>query len=229
VLRETWLAVIEKLGAKNLVIGGKSMGGRIASMVADAAGIAGMVCLGYPFHPVGKPERLRVEHLRDLKTPALIVQGERDPFGTRSDAAAYELSEAVQIHWLPDGDHNFEPRKAAGRTEQQNWNAGVGAVVKFTGRCADDGCPSAPAFGHFRDLSHADARCRNSPGPFPTAGSATDRSGNAALRRPARARLRAVALRRSRGRGEPALASYSGRQRGVRARGRLLHGPALPR
>jgi len=95
--------VIAQLGAKNLVIGGKTMGGRIASMVADEAGVAGLICLGYPFHPVGKPERLRVEHLRGLKTPALIVQGDRDPFGSKSDVGAYGLSEAVQVHWLPDG------------------------------------------------------------------------------------------------------------------------------
>jgi hypothetical protein len=80
VLRATWLTVIEQLGAKNLIIGGKSMGGRIASLVADEAGVAGLICLGYPFHPAGKSDRLRVEHLRDLKTPTLIVQGERDPF-----------------------------------------------------------------------------------------------------------------------------------------------------
>src|SRR6266542_568005 len=79
VLRETWLETIAKLGGgEKLVIGGKSMGGRIASMVADEAGARGLVCLGYPFHPPGKPERLRTAHLADLKTPALIVQGERD-------------------------------------------------------------------------------------------------------------------------------------------------------
>ncbi|MFT5486908.1 MAG: putative alpha/beta-hydrolase family hydrolase [Paracoccaceae bacterium] len=59
------------------------MGGRIASMIADEAGVAGLVCLGYPFHPPGKPEKLRTEHLAGLKTPALILQGERDRFGTR--------------------------------------------------------------------------------------------------------------------------------------------------
>src|SRR5262249_18414712 len=92
VLRETWLKVIEKLGSKGLVIGGKSMGGRIASLVADEAGVAGLVCLGYPFHPVGKADRLRVEHLQKLKTPTLIVQGERDSFGGREEVAGYTLS-----------------------------------------------------------------------------------------------------------------------------------------
>jgi len=62
VLRETWLRVIEVLGREGLVIGGKSMGGRIASLIADEAGVAGLICLGYPFHPTGKSDRLRVEH-----------------------------------------------------------------------------------------------------------------------------------------------------------------------
>src|SRR5689334_2747204 len=79
VLWDAWLSVIDKLGADGLVIGGKSMGGRIASLVADAAHVAGLVCLGYPFHPTGKPAKLRVAHLPTLATPTLIVQGERDP------------------------------------------------------------------------------------------------------------------------------------------------------
>ena len=136
VLRATWLTVIEQLGAKNLVIGGKSMGGRIASLVADEAGVAGLVCLGYPFRPAGKPERLRVEHLRDLKTPTLIVQGVRDAFGNKCEVAAYELSPAIQIHWLPDGNHGFTPRKASGRTEERNWEGGRAVVERFTSALA---------------------------------------------------------------------------------------------
>jgi predicted alpha/beta-hydrolase family hydrolase len=132
VLRETWQAVIHQLGATNLVIGGKSMGGRIASLVAAEAGVSGLVCLGYPFHPVGKPERPRVEQLRDLKTPTLIVQGERDPFGTRSDVAAYGLSGAVRLQWMPDGAHGFKPRTAEGRTGPGNRAEGVHAVLKVT-------------------------------------------------------------------------------------------------
>jgi hypothetical protein len=131
VLRQTWLNVIERLGAENLVIGGKSMGGRIASLIADDAGVAGLVCLGYPFHPAGQPSKLRTEHLRTLKTPALIVQGERDALGTRDDVAGYELSRAIRLHWLPDGDHSFKPRKASGRTERQNWGEGVAAIIQF--------------------------------------------------------------------------------------------------
>jgi predicted alpha/beta-hydrolase family hydrolase len=133
VLRETWLAVAEKLGRNGLVIGGKSMGGRIASMIADEAGVAGLICLGYPFHPVGKPERLRIEHLRAIKTPTLIVQGERDPFGSRAEVAAFSLSAVIRIKWLPDGDHSFKPRKSSGRSEQQNREDALKEVAVFIG------------------------------------------------------------------------------------------------
>ena len=111
-----YLAAIDALKAKGpLIVGGKSMGGRIASMIADdlhAAGrIAGLLCLGYPFHPPGKPEQLRTAHLAKLKTPALIVQGTRDPFGSRAEVATYALSKTIKILWLEDGDHDLKPRK----------------------------------------------------------------------------------------------------------------------
>jgi len=131
VLRETWLAVVESLGRERLIIGGKSMGGRIASMVADEAAVAGLVCLGYPFHPVGKPTQLRVKHLEELKTPTLILQGERDPFGGRDDVATYKLSRAIRVHWLTDGDHSFKPRKSAGVTEAQNLETAIAEIDKF--------------------------------------------------------------------------------------------------
>jgi len=130
-LRETWLKEIDKHGAKGLVIGGKSMGGRIASLIAADAGVDGLVCLGYPFHPVGKPDQLRVEHLKTIKTPTLILQGDRDPFGNREEVAAYKLSRAVQVHWLKDGDHSFKPRKASGRTQEENWVRALDQLTKF--------------------------------------------------------------------------------------------------
>ncbi len=98
-----------------LVIGGKSMGGRVASMIADelhAEGkVAGLLCLGYPFHPPAKPEQLRTQHLEGLKTPTLICQGTRDEFGTREEVSGYRLSSAIEILWLEDGDHDLKPRK----------------------------------------------------------------------------------------------------------------------
>ena len=133
VLRETWLAVIRQLGGDGLVIGGKSLGGRIASLVADEARVAGLVCLGYPFHPTGDPDKLRVEHLAALSTPTLVLQGERDPFGNREEVAGYRLSPKIRLHWLADGDHSFTPRKASGRTERENWDEAIEAISQFVG------------------------------------------------------------------------------------------------
>lgn len=132
VLREAWHAVIAALGgAERLVIGGKSMGGRMASLIADEAGVRGLVCLGYPFHPPGQPDRLRTSHLRDLRTPTLIVQGTRDPFGTREEVAGYELSPRIRVVWLEDGDHSFKPRRSSGHTEVGHLATAVEEVAGF--------------------------------------------------------------------------------------------------
>ena len=134
-LEQTWHDVIHELGSlERIVIGGKSMGGRIASMVADEAGVRGLVCLGYPFHPPGRPEKLRTAHLADLMTPTLIVQGERDPFGTTDDVTTYELSRKISFVWLPDGDHSFKPRKKSGHTESRNLELAIKSVRAFVDR-----------------------------------------------------------------------------------------------
>jgi uncharacterized protein len=132
VLRQTWKAVLEQLGgAAGLVIGGKSMGGRIASLIADEVGARGLVCLGYPFHPAAKPTVLRTAHLAGLRTPTLIVQGTRDALGSREDVAGYVLSPQIRVVWLPDGDHSFKPRASSGRTERQNLDEAVAVVAQF--------------------------------------------------------------------------------------------------
>lgn len=117
-----------------LLIGGKSMGGRVASMVAEelheAGAIAGLVCLGYPFHPPGKPENLRTAHLEHLRTPTLILQGTRDPFGSEDDVAGYHLSPTIAVRWLV-GDHGFAPRKADGFALADNLAAAADAVAAF--------------------------------------------------------------------------------------------------
>ncbi len=117
-----------------LVIGGKSMGGRVASMVADelfAAGrIAGLLCLGYPFHPPDRPEKLRIAHLAGLKTPALICQGTRDQFGTREEVAGYALSPAIELLWLEDGDHDLKPRKTVSGFTAADHLRTVGEAVR---------------------------------------------------------------------------------------------------
>jgi predicted alpha/beta-hydrolase family hydrolase len=114
-----------------VVIGGKSMGGRVASLLLDELQVLGGVCLGYPFHPLGKPEQLRTEHLRELATPTLILQGERDGFGHRLEVETYSLSPQITLQWLPDGDHSFKPRKSSGITEEQNWHQAVVAIDDF--------------------------------------------------------------------------------------------------
>ncbi|MBZ0113685.1 MAG: alpha/beta fold hydrolase [Thermoanaerobaculia bacterium] len=117
VLLDCWREVVAQLGSpQRLVIGGKSMGGRIASMVADELGVAGLVCIGYPFHPPGSPEKLRTEHLANLATPTLILQGERDSFGLPGEVAGYDLSSAIRVEWLADGDHSLKPRRSSGFT-----------------------------------------------------------------------------------------------------------------
>ncbi|WP_377845576.1 alpha/beta family hydrolase [Bosea sp. UC22_33] len=139
-LNPQYLAAIEALGATGrLVIGGKSMGGRVASMVADglfeSGRINGLLCLGYPFHPPGKPEQLRTAHLADLKAPALIVQGTRDEFGTRDEVPAYRLSPAIDILWLEDGDHDLKPRKRiSGFSAADHLGTMAEAVSAWAGR-----------------------------------------------------------------------------------------------
>jgi predicted alpha/beta-hydrolase family hydrolase len=137
VLESTWLRVVEQLGdPSRLVIGGKSMGGRIATMVADRAAVAALVCLGYPFHPAGRPQTLRVAHLKELKTPALFLQGERDALGNREEIGKYALSPSIRIMFLPDGDHSFKPRKTSGHSQEENMAAAVREIVAFCGTIA---------------------------------------------------------------------------------------------
>jgi len=132
VLRAAWIEVIERLGGSpGLVLGGKSLGGRIASLIAADVGPRGLVCLGYPFHPAGRPERLRTAHLAGLGTPTLIVQGERDALGSRDEIARYVLSPAIRLEFLADGDHSFEPRARSGRTTTDNLRQAIAALVAF--------------------------------------------------------------------------------------------------
>jgi uncharacterized protein len=135
-LLERWNLVIDRVLAagtdpRRLLIGGKSLGGRMASLIADERGAAGLVCLGYPFHPPGKPDRLRTEHLRDLRTPTIICQGTRDTFGKHEEVAGYGLAPSMRLAWIEDGDHSFKPRKQSVRTWEQNLDQAAEAVVEF--------------------------------------------------------------------------------------------------
>ena len=139
-LNPEYRAAVDALGAAGpLIIGGKSMGGRVASMVADelfAKGkIAGLLCLGYPFHPPGKPTQLRTAHLGDLQTPTLICQGTRDEFGTREEVAGYELSKRIELLWLEDGDHDLKPRKSvSGYSAADHLRTMAQVVSEWVGR-----------------------------------------------------------------------------------------------
>lgn len=133
-LNHEYLAAIDALQIDGpVIIGGKSMGGRVASMIADelfnADRIAGLLCVGYPFHPIGKPEKLRTEHLMGLQTPTLICQGTRDPFGSTDEVAAYDLSSAIQMSWFEDGDHDLKPRKRVSGFTQADHLKSMAATV----------------------------------------------------------------------------------------------------
>ena len=114
----------------------------MASMIAGKqfteGKIAGLVCLGYPFHPPGQPEKLRTDHLEKLESPTLICQGERDPFGTRDEVSAYPLSPSIAITWLTDGDHDLKPRKASGATFDGNLHLAAKAIADFIGTASHD-------------------------------------------------------------------------------------------
>ena len=130
-LLDEYRAVLAEVGGRP-VIGGRSMGGRVASMLADDADVAGLACLSYPWHPPAKPDQPRTAHLEHLRTPALIVQGTRDPFGTPDEVAGYALSPAIELLWLEDGDHDLRPRTAvSGFTYAQHLDTAADAVASF--------------------------------------------------------------------------------------------------
>ncbi len=137
ILRQAYADVIrhcidrEHCPPERLIIGGKSMGGRVASMIADEHRVAGVACLGYPFHPPRQPLKLRTEHLATLRTPMLICQGERDAFGSRAEVAQYALSPSIRLHWLPDGNHDFLPLRGSGMAPDANLNSAADAVIAF--------------------------------------------------------------------------------------------------
>ena len=109
-----WREVISFVGGP-FVMAGKSLGARMASYLADEVGAEALVCYGYPFHPPGKPESLRTSHLQSLRCPTLMVQGERDPFGTPAEVAGYELSPSIQVEWVKGG-HDFSAAAAVSKT-----------------------------------------------------------------------------------------------------------------
>lgn len=135
-LLEAFQQQIDLISKDNkLIIGGKSMGGRMASLLASekeaSRKISGVVCLGYPFHPPKKLDKYKGEHLATIQTPTLILQGERDTMGTSSEIEDYKLSDKVQVEFLEDGDHSFKPRVKSGLTLDSNLQKASDSVINF--------------------------------------------------------------------------------------------------
>jgi len=128
-----WREVVSDWGQGPVVIGGKSMGGRMASVLISQEPLIakGLVCLGYPFHPPGRPENMRTEHLAGISAPVLICQGERDPFGGPDLVSSLNLPGNFSLCWLPDGEHSFKPRVSSGRTEEQNLADAANRITAF--------------------------------------------------------------------------------------------------
>lgn len=137
VLLECWRQMVSRYAhVQPLFIGGKSMGGRMATILAaEDLPIKGVVALAYPFHPPGKPDRLRIDHLGQMRCPALVVQGERDPFGRPEEVAYYELPSFLQVQWIPQGDHDLQPPKRSGLSYGENLDLAVASVNGFVDRC----------------------------------------------------------------------------------------------
>ncbi|ARS48666.1 alpha/beta hydrolase [Ectopseudomonas mendocina] len=126
-------AQVRQRVAGPVAIGGKSMGGRMASLLADELDAAALICLGYPFYAAGKPEKPRVAHLAELRTPTLIVQGERDALGNREAVAGYDLSPAIALHWLQAADHDLKPLKASGFSHEQHLDSAAQVIARQLG------------------------------------------------------------------------------------------------
>jgi predicted alpha/beta-hydrolase family hydrolase len=127
------LSARTKLPLDRLVVGGRSMGGRICSMIAAEDGALGVVLLGYPLHPPGKPETLRVDHFPKLRLPVLFASGTRDAFGTPAELQrhAKKIKGPVTFHWIDTADHGFKPLKASGLTQADALGAVAQEVVLF--------------------------------------------------------------------------------------------------
>ncbi|HBC3981553.1 TPA: alpha/beta fold hydrolase [Vibrio parahaemolyticus] len=130
-LLEAYSEVNAHFASSPVVIGGKSMGGRMASLLAEHELVAGIACLGFPFHPPGKPEKFKGDHLASIDKPTLILQGERDTFGKREEFDEFVFSQQVKVSFLPDGDHSFKPRKSSGHTEAGNIALAVEQLSAF--------------------------------------------------------------------------------------------------
>ena len=130
-LLEHFQWVLDQLDVVNPVIGGKSMGGRMATLLATEITVPGVVVLGYPFHALGKPEKVRIDHFCQLSAPVLICQGDRDSMGNQSEVSQYRLPDTIGIEWFDDGDHDLKPRKSSGFKHESHLTHALEKVSHF--------------------------------------------------------------------------------------------------
>ncbi len=132
VLVDSFKDVIDEWGGPSeCIAAGKSLGGRVASLMLAQTYARGAISLGYPFHPPKKPNKLRNEHWPSIVNPWLVIQGTRDPFGSKEEVAQYTLPEPCVVHWLADGDHDFKPRVRSGFTQHELWQNSIDEMVQF--------------------------------------------------------------------------------------------------
>ena len=136
-LQAAFQSEIDACTAK-VVIAGKSMGGRVATTILESTSAVGCIALGYPFHPPGKPESLRTEHLQSIQKPFLVLQGERDPFGKKEEFPNNWLPDTAQLVWIPDGEHSFKARKKSEATTEGNLELAVQHIHEFCSKIAAD-------------------------------------------------------------------------------------------
>ena len=135
VLEATWRAAIERFAGRRLVVGGRSMGGRIASqVVAEGAAVDALALFAYPLHPPGKPEQRRDGHLPRIAVPTLFCSGTGDAFASPDELReAAALVPRATVHLLEGADHGFAVRKASGRTREEVWAEAVEAMWEWLG------------------------------------------------------------------------------------------------
>ncbi len=123
-------AIKAQYSPKRIVLMGKSMGGRMAAIVAEQTPVDGVICLGYPFVPLkgGEP---RLEPIELCRAPLCVIQGERDKFGGKELVPSWRVMKKTQLHWLTDGDHSFVPRKSSGVTEEDNLTSAISYCIDF--------------------------------------------------------------------------------------------------
>jgi uncharacterized protein len=133
VLQAIYRKAIESMPAKQVIIGGKSMGGRIASYLADVEAVKGLLFLGYPLHPPGRTEQLRDQHLYTIRKPMLFVSGTKDPFARHDllDETLKKIGKYATLHSVEGGGHSLEVPRKSGRSKQEILNDVIRSFLEW--------------------------------------------------------------------------------------------------